>query len=179
MFMKHLPPQTSRGFSLVEVLVALVVVAIGLLGLAKMESLALSSTGVASARSLAAIQASSMAAAMHANRAYWASGTAPSTTIVDASAANNFSGTTACTTVGACNTPTLVALYDLQQWGIALSALLPGYRATITCSTNGFPVNCTIQVQWVENAVAVNSQQATQLAATSLQAPTYVVYVEP
>ena len=160
-------------------MVALVVVAIGLLGLAKMESLALSSTGVASSRSLAAIQPSSMAAAMHANRAYWASGTAPASTIVDASAANNFSGATACTTVGACTTPTQVAFYDLWKWGVALSALLPGYSATITCTTAGFPVNCTIQVQWVENAVAANSQQATQLAATSLQAPTYLVYVEP
>jgi len=166
----------SRGFSLVEVMVALIICAVGLLGLAKMESLALSSTGVASTRSLAALQASSLAASMHANRAYWGAGRAPAITTVDSTAANNFSGAAACTVGGttACS-PDAMAFYDLQQWALALLPLLPGYSATITCSTAGFPVNCTIQLQWVENAVASNSQQ--NLA--NLQTPTYVVYVEP
>ena len=61
----------ARGFSLIEVLVALVVVSIGLLGIAKMQAIAYSSTGVASKRSLAAIEAASLASSMHANRAYW------------------------------------------------------------------------------------------------------------
>lgn len=175
----QLQPHLTRGFSLVEVMVALVVCAIGLLGLAKMESLALSSTGVASSRSLAAIQASSLAAAMHANRAYWGAGRAPAVTTVDASVANNFSSasTTPCLTAGTSScTPDQMAYYDLWQWGLALQALLPGYSATITCATTGFPVNCTIQLQWMENAVAANGQQTN---ITSLQAPTYVVYVEP
>jgi type IV pilus assembly protein PilV len=177
--MRH-PPQISRrsaGFSLVEVMVALIVTSIGLLGLAKMESLALSSTGVASSRSLAAIQASSLAAAMHSNRAYWGAGRAPAVTTVNNSPANNFSTAVACTTPGttACG-PDFMAFYDLQQWAIALQAVLPGYNSTITCSTGGFPVNCTIQVQWAENAVAGTAQQ-TNMAA--LQVPTYSVYVEP
>jgi type IV pilus assembly protein PilV len=168
----------SRGFSLVEVLVALVVCAIGLLGLAKMESLALSSTGVANSRSLAAIEASSLAAAMHANRAYWGSGNALASYTVDAGANSHASDATkACLTPGAsaCTTEQM-AYYDLWQWGQDLNVVLPGYSATITCSIGGFPVNCTIQLQWVENAVAANGQQ-TNLA--SLQAPTYTVYVEP
>ncbi len=165
----------SSGFSLVEVMVALVICSIGLLGLAKMESLALSSTGVASSRSLAAIQASSLAAAMHANPGYWQAGLAPATTTV--SATNNYSGAAACLTAGATScTPTLLAAYDLQQWAIALHALLPGYLATINCSTAGLPVTCTIQIQWVENAVAANAKQ-TNIGA--LQVPTYVLYVEP
>jgi prepilin-type N-terminal cleavage/methylation domain-containing protein len=61
-----------RGFSLIEVLVALIVVSVGLLGIAKMQAVAYSSTGVASKRSLAAIEAASLASSMHANRAYWA-----------------------------------------------------------------------------------------------------------
>ncbi len=177
--MKHTPTYAhgSRGFSLVEVMVALVVCAIGLLGLAKMESLALSSTGVASSRSLAAIQASSLAAAMHANRGYWGAGRAPAVTTVDGTSANNFSTAVACLTAGttACNTDQM-AFYDLQQWALAVGALLPSYSATIACSTTGFPVNCTIQLQWVENAVAANGAQT---GMTNLQTPTYVVYVEP
>lgn len=165
----------QRGFSLVEVMVALVICAVGLLGLAKMESLALSSTSVANSRSLAAIEASSIAAAMHANPGYWAAGFAPATTIV--SAANNFSAAPPCMTAGAGSCiPSAMAFYDLQQWAIALNAVLPGYLATISCSTTGFPVTCTVQIQWTENAVAVSSRQ-NQIGA--LAVPTYVLYVQP
>ncbi len=165
----------SRGFSLVEVMVALVVCSVGLLGLAKMESLALSSTGVASSRSLAAIEASSLAAAMHANPGYWAGGFAPATTIV--SAANNFAAAAPCLTPGAAScVPSAMAFYDLQQWAIALNTVLPAYVATISCSTAGFPVTCTIQIQWTENAIASNSAQT---GIGALAAPTYVLYVQP
>ncbi|MGC1389274.1 MAG: type IV pilus modification protein PilV [Steroidobacteraceae bacterium] len=165
----------ARGFSLIEVLVALVVCTIGLLGLAKMEALGLASTSVASSRSLAAIEASSLAAAMHANPGYWAGGFAPATTIV--SAANNFSAAPACLTPGAASCiPSAMAFYDLQQWANALAAVLPGYLATISCSTVGFPVTCTIQIQWAENAVAANAQQT---GIANLAAPTYTLYVQP
>jgi type IV pilus assembly protein PilV len=166
----------SRGFSLIEVMVALVVCSIGMLGLAKMESLALSSTNVASARGLAAMQASSMAAAMHANRGYWSLQTVPVTTIVNATPPNDFATATACTAAGACTTVAQMAAYDLQQWAVSLKALLPGYNATITCATATLPVNCNIQIQWVEGAVAANSAQ-TNLAA--IAPPTYVLFVEP
>jgi type IV pilus assembly protein PilV len=64
--------QYSKGFSLVEVMVALVIIAIGMFGIAKMQAVALSSTGASRSRALAAIEASSLASAMHANRLYWA-----------------------------------------------------------------------------------------------------------
>jgi type IV pilus assembly protein PilV len=178
--------RACRGFSLVEVMVALVVCAIGLLGLAKMESLAVSSTHVASARSIAAIQASSLAAAMHANRGYWAAGLAPlSTTVTTVNAATPVISDPGLATAGAsclvpgagsC-TPNLMAAFDVQQWALALQALLPGSFSTITCTTlTAIPVTCTIQIQWAENAVAANAQQ-TNLAA--VQPPTYVLYVQP
>ena len=52
-----MPKRRTGGFSLVEVMVALIVVSVGLLGLAKMEAVALASTTVAGNRSLAAIEA--------------------------------------------------------------------------------------------------------------------------
>jgi type IV pilus assembly protein PilV len=171
---KHVS-ERSKGFSLVEVMVALIVCSVGLLGLAKMESLALVSTNVANSRALAALQASSLAAAMHANRGYWATGQAPATTIVDATAANNFSTATNCLAAGSCS-PSQMRAYDLKEWGAALAPLLPGYVGTINCSVGGLPVTCTIQIQWVENAVAANAQQT---AISGLQTPTYVLYVEP
>ena len=68
------PPHHEAGFTLVEVLIALLISSIGLLGLAGMQALALASTQVSSVRSLVALQASSLAAAMHSNQAYWSAG---------------------------------------------------------------------------------------------------------
>src|ERR1700730_1555965 len=124
MSMRHPTRVRWGGFSLVEVMVALVVVSIGLLGLAKMESLALSSTSVAGSRALAAIEASSLASAMHANPGYWAAGVAPASTTVyyDTSNALQISDTglaTAATCLtgggGSC-APAQMAAYDVQQW---------------------------------------------------------------
>jgi type IV pilus assembly protein PilV len=168
----------SAGFSLIEVMVALVVCSIGLLGLAKMQSLAISSTSVAGSRSIAAIEASSLASAMHANPGYWAAGLAPAITTVSAAPANNFSAAATCLVAGAgsCG-PAAMAFYDLRLWAAALQTVLPGYLATITCTTTlNVPVTCTIQIQWSENAVAGNVQQ-TNMAG--LNQPTYTLFVQP
>jgi type IV pilus assembly protein PilV len=61
----------NRGFSLVEVLVALIVICVGLLGVAKMQALALSSMTTSRMRALAAFEAAGLAAEMHSNQAYW------------------------------------------------------------------------------------------------------------
>ena len=177
-----------KGFSLVEVLVTLIVVSVGLLGLAKMESLALVSTNVAGTRSIAAIQASSLAAAMHANRGFWGKGTAPGSATVTATSAGvvtilpvstGLGVAATCTTSGAtaCDVAHMAA-YDVQQWAIAVAKLLPSYLATIQCNTANAPVNCTISITWVENAVAATSQQ-TATGLSALQKPVYTLYVEP
>jgi type IV pilus assembly protein PilV len=69
--MRAKAPTVRRGFSLVEVMVALIVISVGLLGIAKLEALMLSSTGTSRLRSLVALQAASLAASMHADRDYW------------------------------------------------------------------------------------------------------------
>ncbi len=166
----------ARGFSLMEVMVALVVSTIGLLGLAKMEALAMSSTGVASSRSLAAIEASSLAAAMHANPGYWQAGTAQASYVITATS-NPYAASPACTLTGtsSCNVQAM-AYNDLNQWAAAVGQVLPGYLATINCSQAQFPVTCTIELQWTENGVAVNAQQ-TQMG--SLVPAQYILYVQP
>jgi type IV pilus assembly protein PilV len=168
----------ARGFSLMEVMVALVVSTVGLLGLAKMEALAMSSTGIASSRSLAAIEASSLAAAMHANPGYWQAGTAQASYLISGTATTNpYAASPACTLTGTSScSPQAMAYNDLNQWAGAVSQVLPGYLATINCSQANFPVTCTIQLQWTENGVAVNAQQ-TQM--NSLVTPTYVLFVQP
>ena len=164
----------------------MVVIAIGLLGIAKMQALAFSSTGVASMRSLAAIEASSLAASMHADRAYWASGvaaTAPGVTITGLVISDaNLSAAAACTFPPAATnppdcSPIVLAAYDVQAWAGIVNNLLPNPVTTVSCNNIvGLPVLCTISIVWSENAVSINTQGQNQAA---MQLPTYVLYVEP
>jgi type IV pilus assembly protein PilV len=178
-----------RGFSLIEVLVTLVVIGVGLLGIAKIQALALSSTGVASQRSIAALEASSLAASMGADRAYWAQGgvaAAPGVTIQGLAISDpTLSAATDCTTASGANppqcSPLQVAAYDVQRWAAAVNALLPGAVSTIVCSNIvNTPVDCTIQIAWGENAVAMNAQGTNaQNAQSTFNVPTYTLFVEP
>jgi type IV pilus assembly protein PilV len=191
----------TRGFSLIEVLVALIVVSVGLLGIAKMQAVAYSSSGVAGKRSLAAIEAASLASSMHANRAYWAvSGVAPlSTTIngsrVTASTDPALAGPPPnCAVPGAPCIPSALAAYDLDfgptSWASSLQALLGTSDQAIIACANPAPVNqpvtCTVTITWSENQVAINSQEAAAANAAvaantpaALQLPSYTLYIEP
>jgi type IV pilus assembly protein PilV len=183
----------ARGFSLIEVLVALVITAIGLLGIAKLQALAYANTGSASTRSLVAIQAASLASAMHANRAYWSLGSAPSpftitgTVISDGTLAGAATGSTDCNlggalaTAGTGCTPASLAAFDLHTWATALNALVPGSITTITCPPGSIPLNCTIRITWNEKTVSLNAESAagTTTGATGTFVPTYILYVEP
>jgi type IV pilus assembly protein PilV len=184
-----------RGFSLVEVMVAMVVFSIGLLGIAKMQALALSNTSTSRLRALAAIQAAGLAAAMHSNREYWAGATPPVTTSFNAGGSGQFLSTDAALQAAAnaalpvgLNTPDAVqtcvgtanaaavcggvagvanlAAFDLARWAASLNALLPNPQSTISCPVIAAgPPSCTIVISWSEKAVAVNQQEAQAEAA--------------
>jgi type IV pilus assembly protein PilV len=187
----------SRGFSLMEVMVALIVICVGLLGIAKMQALSLSNSTTSRMRSLAAIEAASLASAMHSNRQYWAN-TAPATVTVNPGAITStdaaLTAAVTATNPGAClgapgTTSQCAALplaaYDLARWNTSLSALLPPPpaptpMATISCPPiAGTPTSCTIQISWGERAVAINQQETTAAANAQFQVPTYTLYVEP
>jgi type IV pilus assembly protein PilV len=180
--------QGAGGFTLIEVMVALIITAIGLLGIAKIEALAFANTGSASSRSLVAIQAASLASAMHANRQYWALGLAPTpftitgTVISDPTLAGTALGATDCYLGGAAPppcSPATLAAFDLHTWATAMNALLPGSNpvTTITCAGT-LPVNCTVAITWNEKTVSLNTQAAANTTAATF-APTYTLYVEP
>lgn len=187
----------ALGFSLIEVMVALIVISVGLLGIAKLEALALSSTTTASNRSLAALQASSLAAAMHVNRGYWSQGdasgatvTAVGTTIaVSSGLAPNLTASLAagpvCTsTVTPCSVSDLAA-YDLTNWVGWLQAVLPNTTTVVACGTAP-PVSCTIRLTWNESSVATNSREVTAKVNNGTTGTTadfensaYTLYVQP
>jgi type IV pilus assembly protein PilV len=177
----------ARGFTLLEVMVSVVITAIGLLGIAKIHALAYSSTATAGARSLVALQAAGLASSMHANRSYWAAGTAPVPVIITGTAINDATLNGAAASTGYCVfgtgptpcTPDLMAAFDLHTYAAQLNGALGNSNpvTTITCPV-AIPVNCTIQVTWNEKAVSINQQSVAGTAQTTF-APTYTLYVEP
>jgi type IV pilus assembly protein PilV len=184
-------------------MVAVVVICVGLLGIAKLQALSLSNTSTARLRSLAALEAASLAAAMHSNREYWAS-TPPTSIVVTPNPApaaptivpTNDGGMSAIATADLGAFPALpqncvgntasgpvcpalnLAAFDLAWWLTSLSSLLPNPGATINCS-NAAPAACTIQITWTESAVAMNSQETNSPGTQQFQTPTYTLYVEP
>jgi type IV pilus assembly protein PilV len=190
----HVPrPARARGFSLVEVLVALIIIAVGMLGIAKMQALGLSTTESSGVRSLVAIEAASLAATMHTNRDYWVAGPPPSSFTVSVQTTGpgvytttvGGSGVLAATPncqVAACS-PANIAAYDVNAWAASLAQVVPAALATISCNTTatlGSPLSCIIQIQWYENVTSTsNSVAATSSGTNVLNSPVYTLYVEP
>lgn len=192
--MRRAPPRfASHGFSLVEVLIALIIVSVGMLGIAKMEALLMANTGVSRVRALVALEASSLAASMHADRDYWAGLVNPVSVTIDPTSATPVSSTdntlgaeisTALANTGLCElgsnatpcSPPQMAGYDLVQWEQAMANVLGGATTDISCGQVNNEVACTIVINWKENTV--NATTAEQ-GGTAFQSQTYQLVVEP
>ena len=126
----------NAGFTLIEVLIAMVVLAIGLLGLAGLQVTSLKNNQSAYNRSQATQLAYDLADRMRANvagAAIYTSGTA-------AAIAN-------CKNTAGCSS-TEMAVNDLFEWNSAISAALPnGGTGTITISSGVY----SITINWTEN----------------------------
>jgi type IV pilus assembly protein PilV len=182
--MNELTSHRMHGFTLLEVLVALVILSIGLLGLAAMQASALSSTHGSQLESMVAIQARSLADAMSANPDYW-SANSPTFTIT-ASASNPKSpvygtGTPSPPTTGNClnsttcvGSPTNMAGYDVEVWANELLNLVPGANATITCTASA-PVGCKITITWTEKTAAALNQGTQNSTSTPPPQMTYTL----
>lgn len=136
-------PNTNRvsGFTLIETLVAMVVLGVGLLGIASLYVVSLRAGSDAIYRVQAINLASDMADRMRANPkalASYAAGT---------------SSTTACTQANPC-TADQMAQYDLSLWQTELANQLPSGAATIQCvampcdTTPGNSVPVQISINW-------------------------------
>lgn len=190
-------PTDQSGFSLLEVLISLVIISIGLLGVAGIQALSINNTGVSRTRSLAAIEASSLASAMHSNPGYWANNSNVTTAAVSvqgtagggysATALSDAALTTAqsavCTSSSTPCTGIQMAAYDLSWWGLDLANQLPGGVGQVQCSnTTGLPVSCLISISWTENNVALNKKTGTEtgdLATGQQKTQTYTMVVQP
>lgn len=143
--MKHFAKQSwQQGFTLVEALVALVVLSIGMLGIAALYVESLRAGRTALTRSQAVNLASDMADRIRANRL---GGTAYGKASDDAGSAD-----ANCEEGGASAscTPAIMADHDKALWTTDLERSLPGGTATINVDDTTNPFTYTITVSWVE-----------------------------
>lgn len=121
-------PHAARGFTLIEVLVALLILSIGLLGVAAVQMLAVKMTGNASLRTLATMDAYDVVERIRAN-------------------GQNFTAYATVTTAGCSSCPSgSVAANDVLAWQRQLARDLPSGQGAMTYA-NGV---ATITVTWLE-----------------------------
>lgn len=177
----------ARGFTIIELLVTLVVVSVGMLGVAKLQAAAMAETGVARTRSLMTFQAEALAAMMRSNKGFWQSSTAFTQSITIPAGTGAFTGGTGfvqpTTTDHTCNSPATacttanLAYDDLTTWKTNFSKAFPAASGTITCSGSAtLPETCDITLSWAERTVAVNRTTA---LGTSSNTANLVLHVQP
>jgi type IV pilus assembly protein PilV len=131
----------QQGFTLLEVLIALLVLSIGLLGLAALQTIGLRSNEMASMRTTSTMLAYDISDRMRAN----GQGILDGDYVINS---GPITGTPSDCTATDCTTAQM-ALFDLNQWKNAVAAL-PGGLADIT-QVAGPPLTHTITVRWDQN----------------------------
>jgi type IV pilus assembly protein PilV len=126
-----LPTGKESGFGLIEILVALLILAIGLLGMASLQTTSLQQTTGSQARTQAIFLAEDLVERVRANRP------------------NRSDYVLAAPNAVACNTDfaidnTAVAANDISEWRNSLACLLPGGNGEVT--VNGDVI--TVEVTW-------------------------------
>ena len=128
----------QRGFSMIEILVTLVIIAIALLGTAGLQAQAIKTSKGSEFRNQAIFLSADIVERMEANKTEAVAGTVGV-------------ASTACD-AGICAGAALTA-YDLANWQAAVAAL-PSGQGSITLTTPGNPATYTILVSWVDRATA-------------------------
>ena len=176
------------GFTLVELLVTMLIVTVGLLGLAKMQAAAVSNTSLSRTRALMTYQAESLASSMRANRGYWASTTAAFTTwssVATGTQTYPISGNASdATCMANTSSSTEMAYADWVSWRDAFIGAFPNASATVACSgtapactagSSAVPRSYDITLSWSEKSVAINrSGNSTAAAPINM-----VLHVQP
>ncbi len=138
-------PVHQRGVGLIEILVALLVLAIGILGLASLQTQALKNNESSLQRSQAVVLSYAAFDMLRANR--------------PAALAGNYNMTMTCT---APSSPSTLVGNDQAYWINTLHTALGSTACgAINCSSSG---DCTVQVQWDEQRATGGS--ATQILQT-------------
>jgi type IV pilus assembly protein PilV len=135
----HAHPRKSAGFSLVEAMVSLIVISVGMIGIAALYGQGLSAGRTALSRTVAVNLAATMAENIRVNRLAQAA-------YAGAGANNNCDPAAGG---GVDCTPAQMAAHDLFLWNADVAAQLPNGVGAVTFA-DGTPPNYTITVTWDE-----------------------------
>ena len=140
---------SQRGFGLIEALVALVVVSVGMIGIAVLYGQGLGASRTALYRTQAVILASDMADRIRLNRragnAYQAGGAGTNRNCAPPG--------------GATCTPTQMADNDLWAWNAQIDLLLPGADGVVSYAAAS-PPSYTVSITWQEVGVGAITYQS-------------------
>jgi type IV pilus assembly protein PilV len=160
----------DRGFTMLEVLISIVVIAFGMLGVAGLQAFALKNSQGASYRSVATVLATDLIDRMRANPI-----AATNNSYANGTSQGTAAQSTACLTSAGCASAQELAANDLFEWQALIAATLPngaGYvcqddspndgtgPADAQCSGVGPLV---IKIWWIDdrNASNTNASSAT------------------
>lgn len=136
--------KSAAGFSLLEVLIATVILSVGLLGVAGLMSTTLKSNDSAYMRTQATVEAYNIIERMRANSNAVTAGNYVQVMPSAPSAATH--PPDACT--GTNCTDMNLASYDIGQWEYDLAQYLPESRGSIVTSATSTGTNVTVRVLW-------------------------------
>ena len=139
-------PSQQTGFTLLEILVAMVVLSIGLLGLAGLQAVSLNNNQIAYYRSIASQQTYDIADRMRANLVG-----------ITAGSYNNLTSS---------STPAGMAGTDWTQWLNNTAAMLPSGSGSVCLATNA-PVDLTYETTPCTNTCAATTASAYNTNANS------------
>jgi type IV pilus assembly protein PilV len=138
----------SRGFTMIEVLVSLIILSIGLLGLAALQGTGFRFNSTAYQRTQATMAAYDIIDRMRANEDGVKNG--KYTIATESAATSAKSATMPSCTSSVCDSNTL-ATYDLKQWYMILDALLPQNEDHLsTIERDATTGRITITIRWSE-----------------------------
>ena len=157
---KHINIQTT-GFTLLEVMIAMVIFSIGLLGLASLQATALQNEHASYSRSQAILLAYEMADRIKANPGGSVNYVIDTNTVT----VSGYSGSDMCVSNNC--TITDIVKYDMGEWKGAITALLPGGKSAITRTAT--PLTHTITVHWDEDRTGATGTTCPPASATDLR----------
>lgn len=135
---------TQQGVGMLEVMIAVLVLAIGILGIAALQSITLKNTGSSAARTQAAIQIYSMMDIIRADRSNIAT---YNTNIYTAGTGTGTPGT-------------------MQGWLDGLqTSVAPDAKGKVTCDGNTFI--CSVGVQWDDSRATGGNSAPVEINITS------------
>ena len=167
--LKNIPSAKQAGFSMLEVLIALVIILFGILGAEGVQLSAINNANIAKQKSLAAMVVSNMVARMQGNSKFWAK----NTTSYSSLAASNTAPTNACSSV--CTASNLAGHDRDVLKNDLYNSRLSGASGSITYIAGSSPANYNIALTWNAKNVDKDSTSAAATSSTTVNYNTSVV----